>query len=79
MEFVFVKQDSAEWLYMWLWLELEIVEHDVEVWQYVGSYRQNEKTVHEFKHIKTAKIISVEASKTFTDNQIEKILKINKK
>jgi len=76
MEFLLVKRDSAEWLYMWLWLELEVIEYDAEVWKYVGSYRQNGKTVHEFEHIKTHKVISLEASKTFTDLQIEKKSKI---
>lgn len=72
MEIVFVKQDSAEWLFMWLWLELEITEY--EVWEYVGSYRQEGKTVHEFKHTTTHKLISLEASETFTNDQIEKII-----
>ena len=74
MDFIIVKRESAEWLYMWLWLELEITE--VEVWEYTGSYRQEGKTVHEFKHTSTHKLISLNASDTFTDKEIEKILKI---
>jgi hypothetical protein len=75
MEIVFVKRDSTEWLFMWLWLELELIEY--EVWEYVGSYRQEDKTVHEFKHITTHKLISLKASDTFTNDQIERIEKIN--
>jgi hypothetical protein len=75
MEIVFVKQDSVEWLFMLCWLELEVIEYDV--WEYVGSYRQDGKTVHEFKHTSTHKLISLEASETFTNDQIERIQKIN--
>lgn len=75
MEIVFVKRDSAEWLFMWLWLELELIEYDV--WEYVGSYRQDGNTVHEFKHITSHKLISLNASDTFTNDQIERIEKIN--
>lgn len=73
MEVVFVKRDSAEWLYMLLWLELEHV--DYEVWEYVGSYRQQGSTVHEFKHLTTSKLINLKASDTFTEKEIEKIIK----
>lgn len=76
MDFIIVKRDSAEWLHMWLWLELELALIDYDVWEYVGSYRHEGKTVHEFKHSITHKLISLKASDTFTDNEIEKILKI---
>lgn len=74
MDFIIVKRDSAEWLYMFLWLELEV--SDYEVYEYVGSYRQHGKTTHEFKHISTYKVISLSASDTFTDKEIENISKI---
>lgn len=74
MEIVFVKQDSVEWLYMWLWLELEVIEYDV--WEYVGSYRQDGNTVHEFKHMTSHKLINLNASETFTNDQIERIKKV---
>ena len=69
MEIIFVKRDSVEWLFMLCWLELKVTQYDV--WEYVGSYRQDGKTVHEFKNTLTHNLISLEASETFTNDQIE--------
>lgn len=91
MEFITVKRDTAEWLYMWLWLEenainegLEeptVAENDGEVWQYVGSYKNGSKVVHEFRHRNHPKTNDVEkrslhASDSFTDDQIEDSKKV---
>ncbi len=92
MEIVFVKRDTAVWDFMWLWLGLHsidallenpiIAENKGEVWQYMGSYRYNDKTVHDFRHrlhpvTNDRYLASVNASDTFNDDQIEKIVKIN--
>lgn len=92
MEMIFVTRDSCEWLYMWLWLELHeinaglaepmVAENNGEVWQYMCSYQQNDKTVHEFRHrshpsTNGPKTLSLHASATFSNEQIEKKVKIN--
>ncbi len=91
MEIIFVKRDTSEWDFMWLWLELHalnvgletpaVAEHNGEVWQYLGSYRNQGQTVHEFRHryhpiTKDIRLASLHASETFTEDQIEKIVKI---
>lgn len=91
MDFIIVKRDTSEWHFMWLWLELHeinvglieptVAEHQGEVWEYMGSYRNKDNTVHEFRHrlhpsnnILTIKSLS--ASDSFTEDQIESIRKI---
>jgi len=62
MEMILIKVDSNEWNYMWEWLashplndglkdpSIAINELNNEVWKYMGSFRQGDKVVHEFKH-----------------------------
>ncbi len=91
MEIVFVRRDTAEWLYMWLWLELHSINegleeplvalHEGEVWQYMCSYKNDNKIVHEFRHRNHPKTnapytASLSASDTFNDDQMEKSVKI---
>lgn len=91
MELLFIKQDQSEWDYIWLWLELHPINQGLDdprsannngiVWEYMGSYHNNNKVIHEFvhkNHPKTNKsyVATLEASETFNDNQIEKRIKI---
>jgi hypothetical protein len=91
MELIFIKQDTSEWDFIWLWLELHPINEGIEepktalnngkTWEYMGTYRNNGKIVHEFvhrNHPKTNKeyTASLNASDTFSDDQIEKIVQI---
>lgn len=93
MEMVLIKQDSNEWNYMWEWLEnhplnegitdpsLALHEKSGELWEYMGSYRQNAKVIHEFRHRCHPKSERVEYLKTYaseniTDEDIEKVVKM---
>ncbi len=86
MELITVKRDTAEWLHMWLWLELHPInvdldnpmecENEGETWQYMGSFKNKGKVIHEFRHRNHPKTngvytASLEASDTFSDDQIE--------
>jgi hypothetical protein len=60
MELVFVKQDSTEWNYIWDFVanhpinegleEPRLALNNGEAWQYMGSFKQNDKLIHEFIH-----------------------------
>lgn len=59
---IIVKNGSNEWNYMWDWLAEHPINESVaepmvavndmngECWQYMGSFRQDNKTIHEFRH-----------------------------
>ena len=90
MEMILLKQDSAEWNSMWETLanhpineglkSPKIAFNDGEQWQYMGSYRQDGKVIHDFRHRfhpKTNGVYRV----TFNGNvvpteQIEKVIKV---
>lgn len=91
MDFVLIKEDSTEWTYMWDWLaqhpinkgldEPKTAENNGFAWEYMGSYMEGKKIIHEFKHRQhplTQEIVktSVSASKEFTTEQIAKSFKI---
>lgn len=91
MELVLIKQDSPEWEYMWGWLashpvnqgldEPQVAENEGEAWQYMGSYKNKNAVIHEFRHRNhpvTGGLYkaSVGASENFTEDQIEKSAKI---
>ena len=91
MELVIVQKDSPEWEYMWNWLENHPVNqgleeprvalHEGEAWQYMGSFKNKDKVVHEFRHrnhpvTSNRYTASVSGSDDFTNEQIEDTLKI---
>lgn len=57
-----IQQDSPEWEFMWNWLAIHPINENIaepsvavnslngEAWQYMGSYRQDTRVVHEFRH-----------------------------
>jgi hypothetical protein len=80
MDIILLKQDSAEWNTMWETLanhpineglsEPRVAYNDGEQWQYMGSYRQGDKLIHDFRHRnhpKTQDVYKV----TFNGNPVE--------
>jgi hypothetical protein len=80
MDMILLKKDSAEWNAMWETLENHpineglteprIADNDGEQWQYMGSYRQGDKLIHDFRHRnhpKTQDVYKV----TFNGNQVD--------
>lgn len=60
MEMILIKTDSGEWNRMWDELashplnegieEPSLAVNEGEAWQYIGSYRQDKRIIHEFRH-----------------------------
>jgi hypothetical protein len=92
MEMVLIKPESREWNYMWDWVATHplnegleepstATSEDSEVWQYMGSFRQNNLTIHEFRHrnhpvTNNREYLKVKCSEDMTDEDIEKVLKV---
>lgn len=91
MDLVIVERESAEWNYMWEWLENHPINEGIEeprlalnsgeVWQYMGSYRQDNKVIHSFRHRQhprdnQRKNLNLNASDKFNNEQINKVIKI---
>lgn len=91
MDFILIKPDTKEWEYMWNWLavhplnegleEPTVATYQSESWQYVGSYRDKNRLIHEFRHrihpVKQERVLlAVKASDDFTEDQIMKSYKI---
>lgn len=87
MELILIEPNSTEWDYMWQWLNDHPINKDIEqpslamnegeAWQYMGSFKQNERVIHQFRHrfhpvTQGRKDLSVKASDTFTKEQISK-------
>lgn len=85
MNLVLIEPDSIEWNYMWEWLSSHpinkgienpsIALHEGEAWQYMGSLKEKERTIHQFRHrnhpvTNGVESLSVSASDGFSDNQI---------
>ena len=86
MKFILVKINSPEWEYMWNWVEAHPINagledpkealHNDEAWEYVGTYSDDLRAVHTFRHKLhpiTNKIenLSLSASSTFNVEDIE--------
>lgn len=86
MEYIIVKQESPEGEFMWDWLAKHPLNEGLEkpmeamnegeAWQYMGSYKHENKVIHEFRHRNHPKIngktvISVSASEAFNVESIE--------
>ena len=93
MELVIVEIGSPEWEYMWNWLtahplnsgleEPSVASHPEsgEAWQYMGSFRQGDRVIHEFRHrmhpvTQKREDLKVQASGELTPEQIKKSFKI---
>lgn len=90
MELVLIEPNSPEWEFMWNWLSShplnEGIEdpstalNDGEAWQYMGSYKQKDKVISEFRHrnhplTNRLSKLSVEHP-TFNDESITKKFKL---
>jgi hypothetical protein len=91
MELIFVKQDSTEWEYIWDFVAKHPINEGLEEprtalnegqeWQYMGTYKNKNKLIHEFRHLfhpRTNNVykITFNGSETFSDDQIEKEIRI---
>jgi len=91
MDLVIIERESAEWNYMWEWLESHPINEGIEeprlalnngeLWQYMGSYRQDNKVIHSFRHREhprdnQRKNLNLNASDKFNNEQINKVIKI---
>ena len=87
MELVLINPNSAEWNYMWKWLEdhpinegltnPSIALNNGEGWMYMGTYQQDNRIIHTFRHkdhpkTRTVKTLNVSGSSGFTLDQIAK-------
>jgi hypothetical protein len=91
MEFVIIEIGSKEWEYMWEWLanhpinegleQPSVALNEGESWQYMGSYKQNDKVIHQMRHrlhpvTQRVEQINLNCSDEFTNDQIKKSFKI---
>lgn len=90
MNLILIKPNSPEWDYMWKWLEDHPLNKDIqepstalndgEAWQYMGSWQQDDRAIHSFRHrnhpvTNSIQSVSVQASENLTPDQIEKTFK----
>jgi len=90
---ILIKRNSSEWNYMWSWLEKHPLNEGLEEptvaynkdysesWQYMGSFKQNDKVIHEFRHRafpkdNQRKYLKLSASNNFTTDDIENEVRI---
>lgn len=91
MELILIEPESPEWNYMWEWLanhpinsgleEPSIAINENEGWQYMGSFKQANKIIHEFRHrnhpaTNAVQSLKVRASENITEDQIVKNFKL---
>ncbi len=93
MNFILIEVGSPEWDLMWKWLEdhpinkgLEnpttaLNESNGEAWMYMGSYQQDGKLLHDFKHrchpmTNELKRLTMFGTSNLEDDQIKKSQRI---
>jgi hypothetical protein len=91
MEMILIKRDSQEWNNMWDNLAIHPINEGIEEpsvalnesegWQYMGSFRQDNRIIHEFRHRNHPKFqrreyVKFFASDTINDDDIEKVVQI---
>lgn len=91
MELVLLVVGSAEWEYAWNWLASHPINDGItnpssainngESWMYMGSYKQDDRVIHSFRHrnhprINERKDLNVQASDKFTTDQIHRKFKL---
>ena len=91
MDIVLIERNTPEWEYMWQWLESHPINEGIEdpreavnnneSWQYMGSYKQDNKVIHSFRHREhprdnQRKDINFYASDKFNSEQISKVIKV---
>jgi len=88
---IIVKRDSDEWNYMWEYVathplneglpDTSIAMNQGEAWQYMGSFKQDSKVIHEFRHRfhpKTQKreYIKLNGNDNLGTDDIEKVIPV---
>ena len=91
MQMVLIKRDSQEWEKMWDMVanhpinegieEPSLAINEGEAWEYMGSFRQDNRIIHEFRHrfhskFQRREYLKLNASETITDADIEKIIPV---
>ena len=91
MELVLIEHGSPEWDFIWNWLAAHPINKDIEqptiaqngteAWQYMGSFKQGKRVIHELRHrnhptTKSLQSLKVSASPEFTQEQINKTFKL---
>jgi hypothetical protein len=91
MELILIEPNSKEWNYMWDWVANHPINNGLddpstainngEAWQYMGSYMQDNKIIHQFRHREhpynnKTQHLSLGGSDEFTQEQISKRYKI---
>ena len=85
MEYIIIQPNSNEWNYMWDWLAKHPINENIdvpsvanyegEVWQYMGSFKQDNKVIHSFRHrshpLHGQRVdLHVQASESFNPDEI---------
>lgn len=93
MEMLIIKRDSPEWNWMWSQLASHPLNEGIEestvalntlngeAWQYLGSFKNNNEVIHEFRHRShpldnERHYYKFRASETFSEDDIEKELPV---
>lgn len=60
MEHITIKKGTADWDFIWLWLEFHTINEGIdeamialnqgEVWEYLGSFMNEDVVISEFQH-----------------------------
>lgn len=77
MELLLIKENSPEWQKMWEWiaqhpLNINLTPQQLNSWQYTGSLRQDNKTLHQFK--RGTRSLIVACSPNMSNDDIHKII-----
>lgn len=93
MELIILNIGSPEWEYAWDWVASHPLNETLEnpsvaenpetnqTWQYVGTFMQKGKAIHEFRHrhhplTNRREYLYLNASENFNEDQIAKKIKI---
>jgi hypothetical protein len=91
MELILIEPQSPEWNFMWNWLAKHPLNKDIpeptvalngeESWQYMGSFKQGDRVIHELRHrnhptTNSIQSLKLEASPDFTKEQINKSFRL---
>ena len=94
MELILIKQSSKEWEYLWGWISEHPLNKGLEnpmdapdnetgfMWEYMGSFKQKERVIHEMRHLhhpltKKIESLKLNSSKNFNiETDIEKTFKL---
>ena len=92
MEIIIIKRESPEWETMWNWLanhpinsgleepSVAVNDQNGEAWQYMGSFRQGNRVISEFRHrmhpvTQKRELVPYGHPDGVPDDQIEKVVK----